>query len=212
MADTQQQWYLKCVGWVPSWYFEKQKYAVAQFQAIAALFQSLQQDVDDHLTATFYTKDTTPIEDAYGAERQKTRLAGETDSTYALRIQQITSQTDKPDILAAINQLLLEGPAVIFETPFDNPYCARNTFCSRSNYLINARRNFFLVVVPRQTHPPYSFVGDIADAGTEKWANFCSRGTYAGSYDSTSVVLNSVVAKINSMKAFGVMYAILETS
>jgi len=199
--QTTLQWLKKIRRFVPSWWFTNEKYAPAVFQAFSSELSGIQEDSDDHFKATFLLQATSPALDAHGAERNKTRLLGESDSIYALRIQRITSQTFRTAIEALVNSLLLVGPCEIFEAPFDSPFCSRSFFCSRGTLLTNVRINFFWIVVPKQLHNPYSFVSRSV---------FCSRLYFAGSLDVTEIVFNSIIKAVDEMKAFGVMYGVVE--
>lgn len=197
---TQDQWYKKLRSFVPSWVFEREKYSVALFQAVAAVFAGLEKDSADQVAVTFLTGATAPTLDGHGAERSITRLTGEPDAAYVSRIQKITSSTDRASIEALVNSLLLIGPCTILESPQQRPYVSRSTFCSRGSYLIQGSRNYFIIVVPNQTHAPYSFTSR---------SKFCSRATYTGAISSAPTLLASVIEAVDRTKAFGVMYSVV---
>lgn len=201
MALTQDQWYQKITKFVPSWYFEKGVLSTPVFKAISAIFQQIQQDSDDSQKSTFITQASAPILDLHGDERGKSRLAGELDPSYALRIQKITSHTDRVSIKSAVDALLIFGQCTIQEAPLDSLYCHRNTYCSRNQFTLNYIRNAFLILVPRQVHAPYSFCAR---------SNFCARSTFAGTNTTSDTLYNSIIAVVNSLKAGGVLYGIVE--
>jgi hypothetical protein len=205
MALTQDQWYEKLKGFVPAWWFTQAKYAPAVFQGIAAMFAALQVDADDQFAATFLEQSGAPVLDVMGSERSVTRLTSETNASYAARIQRITSHTDLPAIKAAIDALLVNGTCTIAESPLDNPYIHRNAYCGRDNYLTEMRQNFFWILLPSQTqvHTPYDFCARSV---------YAARGNYVGTQGTTSPVYDSIIALVNRMKAFGVMYGIVETT
>lgn len=200
---TQAQWFAKLCKFVPSWHFEQQNYEVARFQAMAAVLAGLDDDAQDHFNAVFITRAPSPVLQDLGAERGLTQNVGESNIAFALRIQQITSHTDKPDIQATINSLLLIGTCKILEVPEDSPYCSRLACCTRDNLILEARRNYFLVQIPPQIHAPYSFCAR---------SYFNARLNFVGSQDSTGTIFASIIAAINNEKAFGVMYGVVEKS
>jgi hypothetical protein len=200
---TQQQWYDKLKKFVPSWWFEKIQYSQALYQAVAATFLQLEQDSDDQFNATFITEATTPVLDAIGDERSIDRNTSETDALYRPRVQRITSATDKASLKALVDSFLLTGECTIYEAPLDAPYYARGFYCGREAYLLEARRNFFLVVIPQQVHASYSFYARSV---------YAARSNFFGSTDSSATIFASIIAALDRAKAFGVMYAILEIS
>lgn len=204
MALTQQEWFEKIASFVPSWWFTEQgHYAEAIFQGLAAVFAQVEQDSEDQFDQTFLTRATSPVLDLLGSERHIDPLPGETPALYLKRIQQITSHPAKADILAFIDSILLTPGAKIFQAPQDSPYCSRGSFCGRDDYLLQLRKNFFLVVVPKQVHAPYSFTGR---------SLYCGRGSYVGSLDSTAAAYATIIAGVNQLKAFGVMWGLVESS
>jgi hypothetical protein len=203
MALTKNEWAAKIRKFVPSWWFQSDVVVKALFDAASAIFSRVDNDIDDSFAATFILESTSPTLDVLGDERGTTRNSGEADASYAIRVQQITSKTDKPDIQAVIDALLLNPPCVIQEAPFDNAYFHRNAYCKRGNRFSEFRRNYFLIIVPSQHHAQYSFFGRNAYMG---------RLSFIGSSSSTSTILTSVISAVDKMKAFGVMYGIVEKS
>ncbi len=159
------------------------------------------EDASDQQQATFLLKATAPILDAHGDERGKPRLLGESDALYALRVQRITSQTYYAAIKAFIDSCLVVGECTIYQAPFDSPYFSRGAYCSRASLLIGIKVNYFIVSVPKQNHAPYSFYTR---------GSYLSRQNFIGSLDTTASTFESIIAGINDMKAFGVMYSIVE--
>lgn len=206
---TQDQWYRKLRSFVPSWVFEKEHYSVALFNAIAAVFAASEVDSTDQFDETFLTRAQDPALDAEGAERNIGRLLGEADSFYAHRIQRITSETDRTSIETLVNELLLVPPCIILESPFDRPYVHRTTFCSRANYIIGGDRNYFVVVIPKQVHVPYTFVSRGFDYPASG-GNFCSRRGFVGDEDLTPELFKVIITAIDRTKALGVMYSVVE--
>jgi len=203
MMLTQDQWFEKIKKFVPSCLFAQEDLAIATFQAIAALLAQTDQDAQDHFNATFLTRATTPILELEGEERNIVRLTEELDSSYVKRIQRITSQTDLANIKAAVDALLLVSGCVISEASKDSPYCNRKTYCNRDNYLTAFLNDFFTIITPKQTHSPYSFISRNC---------FCSRANFVGSYLLSQLNYSLIVTVVDSMKAFGVMYRIIEST
>ena len=205
MALTQQQWYEKLRKFVPSWTFEDEKTSVAVFQAIAAVLAQVQSDADASFNATFLSRSTAPILDVEGDERGVARLTDEEDSSYYPRIQRITSNTDPASIKAIVDSFLLFGECTILESPLDSPYCSRDAYCSRSIFIINATRNYFLILIPKQIHAPYAFCSRLTFTSRHTW-----QSNFVGSLDASDSIFASIIAAVDQAKAFGVMYGILE--
>lgn len=203
MALTQAQWNTKITSFLPSWWFEQDRRAPALVQAIAAIFAQLDHDGLDAFNSTFITRATAPVLDLLGDERNLTRLAGESDPRFAARIQRITSQTDRISIKAAVDSLLINPGCKLLESPMDNPYCNRGSFCSRDNYLVGIRDNFFVLVIPKQLHLPYSFMSR---------GNYQSRKDFMGSSTTTQTLYPTIIVLVNAMKAFGVLFSIVESN
>lgn len=197
-----EQWYAKLKSFVPGWWSaEDSKYALSVFSAIAAILAGYDEDSEDQFSSTFLLQASAPIIDAHGAERGNPRLPGESTEAYAERIQRITSQTFRSAIKAFIDSLLLVGECTIYEAPLDSPYFSRGVYLSRGSLLIGIRTNYFIVSVPKQIHDPYSFY-------TRE--GYLGRGDFIGAGDVTSTRFESIIKGINDMKAFGVMYSIVE--
>lgn len=203
MALTQAQWNTKIRSLLPSWWFEQDRRTPGLIQAIAAVFAQLDIDANDAFNSTFITRSTAPILDVLGDERNLTRLSGETDANYASRIQRITSETDKISIKAAVDALLSNPGCKILETPIDNPYLSRGCYLSRDSYLTDIQKNFFWIVIPKQTHAAYSF----ASRG-----NYMSRLDFMGTATTTQTLYPSIITLVNAMKAFGVLFGIVEST
>lgn len=202
MALTNEQWTQKLKRFVPSWWFEDDDVTEALFYAIGAVFAGIDEDNDDQFNQIFLTRATAPLLDLMGSERSITRLAGESDSDYALRIQRITSQTDLPEIKAVIDSLLAVPGCKILEAPMGSPYCSRGNFLSRDDYTSSFRNNFFTVVVPMQIHAPYNFLSRAA---------FASRLGFVGTVESETDFYSSIIAAVNAQKAFGVLWRLEES-
>lgn len=200
MALTKEEYLAKLKKFVPSWLFEKDRYTRVLFTGIAGVFAQMDVDADDHFNATFLTRAAAPVLDLMGDERDIPRVAGESNSAYAMRVQRITNLTDVADILAVVNSLLLRPGAKIREATVDSPYASRGSCCDRDQYLCDFLNDFFTLVVPNQVHAPYSFASR---------SLYASRGGYAGELEALTTVFNSIVAAVNAAKAEGVTYRLI---
>lgn len=203
MALTRDQWLQKITNWIPRWWFEQELYPTAVYSAIAGIFAQLDEDVDDQVAATFIDQSVPPILDLLADERNEAPITGEDISVYRARIKLITSQTQKAKIKALVDSLLLTGECQIIEAPVDAPYCSRRAFCSRGAVPLGFRQNYFLILVPPQTHVPYTFASR---------SYFTSREHFVGSISTLNTVYATIIAAVDKAKAFGVMYGILETN
>jgi len=204
---TQAQWLEHLKRFVPRWQFEDgskdSKFNLGVFNAVAAIFSELESEADEHITETFIMQSSAPIIDLHGDERGKTRASGELTPPFAMRVQRITNTSDKVDIKAAVDALLVRGECTIFEAPADSPYLSRGVYLNRNAVLMDMKRNYFLISVPSQAHAPWSSLGRDA---------YASRGAYLGSEVQLSQAYINIIAAVNDMKAFGVMYGIVEKS
>lgn len=157
MALTRNQWYAKISKFVPSWWFEDAEadvcYAVALFQAIAAILEQVQKDADDQFDATFITRQTTPIEDLSGQERGIPRNPGESDVSYAARIQQLFGVSDEPNLQEVVDGVLNNGPAFLIENAvygfYDDEFFLDDTVSRLLD--LTAFYNWFTIIIPIQT-------------------------------------------------------------
>ena len=117
MSLNQAQWKAKIEKFVPSWYFEQSAgLADAVFDAIAAVLAQVQSDVDSQQDSTFILDSSAPILDLLGQERGCIRNAGESDATYAVRIQNsLLTPVGRSEMQTVIDNCLNNGTAFIFE-------------------------------------------------------------------------------------------------
>lgn len=203
MAQTPQQWLLKVQSWIPAWWIEEAVIAPGVLYAIANLLAQIDADCTDQFDTTFILQAENPVLALLGYERNITQLAGESISSYRARIQRITSSTDYQSILNAVNNLLLNKGAKIQRMPLDKTFASRGTFASRDQYLCTFLENFFILIIPKQIHAPYSFASR---------QTFASRGNFVGTDVTPAAVYQAVIALVNSMIAEGVMYSLVEST
>lgn len=203
MKKTQAQWFDHIKKFVPSWQFERDQYNVALFQAIAAEFAAFEEDAEDQYLQTYIMNATTPILNLLGDERGKFQLPSEGTEAFRKRVQRLASETDKTNIKKTVDALLLRGECTIREAGTDSPYCSRGSFVSRESRFLSLINDYFLVVVPSQSHLPYSFLSR---------DTYASRLNFIGSTVEIAGIYTNMVKAINEQKAFGVLYGIVESA
>lgn len=201
---SQDQWYQKLRSWVPRWFFETEYYNVAVFNAIAKILSTTQDKADQHFVETFILQSHGEFLDAHGDERNIPRITGEPDPLYARRVQQIVNNSNKPDIKALVDALLITGESKIIEHQMDGIYCNRGSYLNRREVFTDRRLyNYFTVLIPPQIPQSNSFLN-------RKMYN--NRGHYLGSIGPLSIdlLLAIINASINKARAAGVFYRIIE--
>jgi hypothetical protein len=203
MAKTQAEWFSSLKSWVPEWFFEREDSNVAVFQSIAKILEASQLDVEDQQMQTFILEAVSPYLDLHGSERSVTRLSGEFDPQYAIRIRlkSLVSQLSKPSILALVNALLIKGVASIREDFEGSVFVDREEFVNRGAIVIEPIDNTFTILVDKQIRDPYSF------ANRE---NFVDRSDFVGNSESSEYVFDLILNAVNENKALGVFYRIIE--
>ena len=188
MSLTQAQWYSKLSKFVPGWLFEDRAaaecYTVALFNAIAAVLSQIQSDSDSCFNSTFLTSSTTPVLDLMGAERSVLRNPGESDASYAARIQQIFNSSELSNLQALVNGVLNNGSAQFI---LNGQYGFHDDamFCDdTTSRLMDGTKNYnyFTIIVPIQT------------GGTQ------------------AVIQAAIITSIEQNKALGVAYDVLYLS
>jgi hypothetical protein len=204
MAMSQAQWFTKLKSFLPSWWYENEKYQIAVLEAMAAVFAELDIEADNHFNETFISKATAPVLDAHGAERSVDRLTGELDAPFSQRIRYIINQSNPVDIKTMVDSLLIKGKCDIREHGLgDALFASRGSFCNRHEVFTDISYDTFSIVVDKQLHDPYSFLSR---------ENFASREDFIGSSESSLPIFQAIAAAVNKAKAFGVLYRISETN
>lgn len=209
MAQTQAQWYAKISKFVPSWFFEKGDLTPAVFQAIAAVFQGIEQDTEDQQTATFITKSVMPIIDLLGDERSVTRQPGESNIVYGKRIQSLLNQANPFALLIVINALLIKGTATLREHGLGDRLFVGQSYLDRGEVFTTIYFNTFSIIIDRQIPDPNSFMMDGMHSGAT--SDFFGQ-SYVGTDESSKVVFDLLVETINNLKAAGTLYRVFERS
>lgn len=202
MSLTQEQWYQKLLGFVPSWYIESPQFQRAQFQALAKLLADSQEIAAYYKNQTYLGQAEEPFLDLHGDERGVERLTDEENDLYAIRIRNIINQSNKSAIKALVDSILIRGTCEIREgIDVANPYFSRMHFFNRNEFFNDYHYNVFTIVIDKQVHDPYSCFSR---------GNYFSRGDYLGSLSFSVSVFNSILAAVNKVKALGVLYKIVE--
>lgn len=194
-AQTVDQWFAKLKKWVPSWYFENKfnrNVAVTEaiFYGAAAVYQQIEQDMLDQQAATFLLSSPGPIIDLLGDERSLPRIAGESDASYEVRVQNsLFRNVGEVELQALIDSQLHVTPSFLIENEqdffFDDadvslthgiPYF--DDYWSRF-LMIEKTYNWWTVIIPLQT----------------------------GGVDAT--IMTNVIAIIEANKALGTTYDVL---
>ena len=203
MAKTQDQWFNTLKSWVPQWFFEREIYSYALFQALAKLLTQLSEDVEDSVRQTFIDEAVGAYLDLLGDERGCVRITGEFDAQYAVRIKNksLVNQSSKPALLAIINQLLIAGEAAVKEDWQGGVFYDRDSYYNRAEIVLDPIDNAFTIVVDKQVHEPYSFYDR---------EYFHDRNAFTGTDLSSDYVFQLILNAVNDNKAFGVLYRIFE--
>lgn len=201
MALTQDEWFSKLKGWVPTWFFETEHYNVAEFQAIAKLFAEAEQQAEDHFQQGYIANATNEIADLYANERNFRRLPQEIDPVLTGRIRSLLNQSNVPAIKRLVDQFLIVGESTITEHFMGAIFASRESFCNRREVFMQIYYNAFSIIVDQQLHVPYSF------AGRE---NFAGREDFFGSNTSSQNIFDLITETVNNVKAAGTLYRVIE--
>lgn len=200
---TQDQWYEKIRLWVPRWFWQKEEYNEALFRALAAVAAKAQEVAQGHVDDTFIMRSAGGVLDAHGAERNVTRLSGELDPSYAVRVQNLFNQSNVPSLLAFIDQVLVNGRARIQEDFDSIPFLDRGYFANRGAvFLLEPWHNTFSIIVDKQVHSANGF--------TDR-EYFMDRGeAFASTSESLESVFELIIQIVNDNKALSTFYRIIE--
>jgi len=195
-------WYAKLKTFVPTWVWEEEVLTLAWGSALAKCCEQLQVKLAQHISDTFIMQSAAGVLDSHGAERSVTRLTGELDTTYAVRVQNLFNQSNEPALIALINKVLVAGFARIQDDFNSTPCCNRSFFASRAAiFLSSPMTNGWSVVVNKQTHAPYSFCDR---------SYFANRSNFVGTCVSLDSVFTSIKQICDDNKAMGTLYRIYE--
>jgi hypothetical protein len=202
MGLSQAQFFAKIKSWVPEWYFESEEFNIAIFQGFAKVLANLQQNAEDHQKQRFIGLAESLFLDLHGAQRGFFRLPRETNPVYASRVRSLLNRSNPPALEALVNSVLIVGTCTIREHGLGDIICAnRGSFLNRREVFTDNYYNSFTIIVDRQIHPPYSFLN------REYFAN---RGDFLGSNTSDQTVFDLILEVVNTNKAAGTLYRVLE--
>jgi hypothetical protein len=202
MALSQEQWYQKLRNWVPTWFFENEKYQVAYLQALAKVLSVSQQSVEDTQAETFIVQSSVPFLDLHGSERSTERLAGELDGSYKIRVQSLGNNVSRPALKRIVDSILQVGECTIVEDYEGFAFLDRAIFIDRGELLVLAEiYNAFTIIIDNQRPEAMSYFDR---------ANFLDRGDHITSLVTPDAVFNSIVQAVNDNKAYGFLYRVIE--
>lgn len=203
MASTKEQIYKRLISFVPSWWHQgkEESIAVAHFMGIAAVFEKLELELDNHLSQTFICEATGAYLNEHGSERNLERRTGEINASFANRIKNIINTTSCPEIKRVVDALLQVGESVIQEDTENALFLDRESFLNRGEILIDPVEPAFSIIVDNQVHDPLSFYDR---------EYFLNREDFMGQQNSSLELFQLVVDTVNKNKACGVRYRLIE--
>jgi hypothetical protein len=198
---TEQEWYERIVSFIPSWYFEDKEAQEAHARGLAAIMVAIDEDIRDQVNQTFISLSTGDNLNEHGRERSVTRLPGEFDAQYRKRVRNIKNESNRPDIQAAVNNILMVGTAEIREDFQGLAFVSRGEYVNRGTIILDQIVNAFSILIDKQIHEPYSFVGR---------EFFADREDYVGTVTSSDYVFDLLLEVVNTNKALGTLYRVIE--
>jgi hypothetical protein len=179
---SKEQWDKKIKSLVPSWVTKDTQNSNAMFSAIAEVLFTIQNNYQYHLKETYIEQSSKHFLNSHGLERSLKRIENEDDHSYATRIRKIVNKSNKFSIQQIIDNFLITGKAIVFEHIQRSNFLNRKGFLNRNLINYEYLYNTFTLLVDYQN--------------TEKRDD----------------IYNSLVNAINSSKAVGVLYRIIERS
>lgn len=201
MGLSQQQWFDKLKTFYPKEFFQSEASQIAHLNGMAAVFATIQADNEAHQQETFIGSAKNSFLDSHGEERSISRIYAEFDNQYRVRVQHLRNQSNIPDIKALVDLLLMVGQCTIFEDNDAQYFANREVFLNRGAILLDRIKDTFSIIVERQIHDPYSFLGR---------EYFLDREDYLGTSETSDYVMNLILETVNNAKAFGTLYRIYE--
>lgn len=196
------QWFEKFQSWLPRWVFSATTYTNAIFGGAAKSLESSDAAIENLISQTYIDDAVGEFLDLHGLDRNVSRYENESDLSYATRIKgsSLQSQCDKFALIALVNKVLIRGTCIIVEDAEADVFISRNIYANRGSILLDKILNTFTVIVDRQIHEPYSF------SDRENFMSF----DFIGQGESDLAIFTSILNIINSNKAFGTLYRIVE--
>lgn len=202
-ALTKEQWFSKMVRFVPAWVtYEDATRARAFFWGVARLLEEAQQVVDAHVTETTISGASAEGLEVHGFERSVTRIDHEEDTSYRERVRSLKNKSNKGDLKALIDMVLLNGVCTIREDMIDADFLNRGVFLNRSyTFPPFPTWNTFTVIFKNQTPMPLSY----ADRDY-----FNDRLDFMTATSGAEFIYELLSDIIESTKAVGTAYRVIE--
>lgn len=204
MANTPQSqlvWYNKIRSFIPNWFFEEEDNQEAHIQGLAKLFSELDKEITDHVDETFISKAEGDFLEQHGAERSVDKLTGEFDAQYSERIRNIKNESNCPDLKSQVDAILMIGESEIVEDYNSTIFVGDESFVNRGSIVLEEIVNVFSILVEKQLHEPYSFVGR---------EYFAERDEFVGTALSSEYVFKLLQEAVNTNKGLGTLYRVIE--
>lgn len=203
MASSKDQVFNRLSGFVPDWWYQGEEGGIneAVFYGIAAMFEKLEIELDNHIKETYICQAEGAYLNEHGSERNLTRNTGEINANFADRIKNITNTTSCEEIKRVVDALLPVGEAVIQEDGENALFLDRESFLNRGEILIDPVEPAFSIIVDNQVHDPLSFLNR---------EYFLNREDFIGQQNSSLELFQLVVDTVNKNKACGVRYRLIE--
>lgn len=202
MALSQDQWFEKLKRLIPTWVFERNLENVAVFRSIAKILEQSQIDADTHINETFIDLATEEYVELQGDERSVDRFDGEVLSSYRERVKRIISNSNVPALKSLVDALLIRGESTFIEhTREVGNYYDRESFLDRNIIDFEVLYNAFTILIDFQIPEPTSFYNR---------ESFLDREFLSGSSISSDTVFANVIKTVNTNKAYGTVYRLIE--
>lgn len=202
MVLTKQEWFLKLKSWVPSHFHDKPVHD-AHFYALARVLSSIQENIQSELNQAYIDYADDDYLAIHGDERSIPRLENENTNLYRLRLKNIGSKVDKNALKRIIDNILLNGEAVIYDDFDGGPFLNRSHFLNCREILFDRAYNAFTVVIDNQIPVP--------DVNLNR-GDFLNRGEFLFGGETTENLYSLLIEAINHFKALGTMYRLIERS
>ena len=151
MGLSKAQWKERLKRLVPKWVFERVKENEAVFSGIAAVMESVQDDVADQIKETFIDQATSEYVELQGDERSVIKLPDENLSSYRQRVKVIKNQSNLPDLKALVDALLIRGVSTFIQHDDEiGSFLNRENFLNRDIIDFQVVYNAFTILIDFQ--------------------------------------------------------------
>ncbi len=202
MALSKQQWLKKLKGFVPTWVFEKDGEAEAIFTGIAVLFEQVQKDYEEHINETLIDKASEEYVALHGDERSKFRFEAESLAGFRERVKKIVNNSNVPALESIVDALLIRGESTVIEhNEQSGNFLNRESFLNRNIIDYDVLYNAYTILIDFQIPEPNAFYNR---------ESFMDREFLNGSSISSDTVFQNIIKAVNSNKAYGTVYRLIE--